>query len=41
MMSQLEKKRITQAMAAQQLELSVRQVKRLWRAYKEHGAEAW
>lgn len=39
MMSQLEKKHTTQAMAAQQLELSVRQVKRLWRAYQEHGTE--
>lgn len=38
-MSQLGKKEITQKMAAEQLGLSVRQVKRLWKAYQKQGAE--
>jgi transposase len=39
MMSQLAEKQITQRMAATHLGISVRQVKRLWRRYKENGAE--
>jgi transposase len=38
-MNQLEKKQLTQRMAAEQMGLSVRQVKRLWRAYREQGAK--
>jgi transposase len=38
-MYQIEKKQLTQQMAAEQLGLSVRQVKRLWRAYQADGAE--
>jgi len=38
-MNQLEKKQLTQRMAAEQLSLSVRQIKRLWRAYQQQGAE--
>jgi transposase len=38
-MSQLEKKQITQKMAAEQVGLGVRQIKRIWRAYQEMGAE--
>jgi transposase len=37
-MNQLEKKQLTQRMAAEQLDLSVRQIKRLWRAYQQQGA---
>ena len=37
-MSQLGKKQITQKMVAEQLGLSMRQVKRLWKAYQEQGA---
>ncbi len=37
-MTQLEEKRITQRIAAEQLQVSIRQVKRLWRAYQEQGA---
>ena len=39
-MQQLKAKRITQAQAAEQLGLTVRQVKRLWRAYRTGGAKA-
>jgi len=39
LMSQIAEKQITQGKAAAQLGLSVRQVKRLWRRYKENGAE--
>lgn len=39
-MQQLKAKRITQAQAAEQLGLTVRQVKRLWRAYRAGGAQA-
>ena len=38
-MDQLGEKHITQGKAAEQLGLSVRQVKRLWKAYQEKGAE--
>lgn len=38
-MNQVEKKQLTQRMAAEQLGLSTRQVKRVWRAYQEQGAE--
>lgn len=38
-MSQLAEKQITQRMAAAQLGISVRQVKRLWRDYKQQGVE--
>lgn len=37
-MTQLEQRQLTQGMAATQLGISVRQVKRLWRAYREQGA---
>lgn len=37
-LGELEKKQITQAMAAKQIGVSVRQIKRLWRAYREQGA---
>jgi transposase len=37
-MTQLGKKQITQRQAAEQLGLSVRQVKRLWRSYTDRGA---
>ena len=37
-MTQLEQSQLTQTMAATQLGISVRQVKRLWRAYQEQGA---
>ncbi len=37
-MTQLSKKQLTQVQAAEQLRLSVRQVKRLWRLYTDHGA---
>jgi transposase len=37
-MSQLGRKEITQKMAAEQLGLSERQVKRLWKAYQKQGA---
>ncbi len=40
MMQQLKAKQITQAQAAEQLGLTVRQVKRLWRAYRAGGAKA-
>jgi transposase len=36
-LSQVEKKQLSQRMAAEQLNISVRQVKRLWRAYQEGG----
>src|SRR3954452_10073587 len=39
-MQQLKAKRITQRQAAEQLGLTVRQVKRLWRAYRMGGAKA-
>src|SRR6188474_3168867 len=39
-MQQLKAKRITQAQAAEQLGLTVRHVKRLWRAYQVGGAKA-
>ena len=38
MMTQISHKQLTQAQAAQRLGLSVRQVKRLWRAYSQRGA---
>lgn len=38
-MTQLSKKQITQKQAAGELGISVRQVKRLWRAYTDQGAE--
>lgn len=38
-MSQLEKKQLTQRMAAEQLMISVRQVKRLWQSYQKQRAE--
>jgi predicted DNA-binding transcriptional regulator YafY len=37
-MDQLEKKQVTQKVSAEQLDISVRQIKRLWRAYQEQGA---
>lgn len=37
-MVQLEKRQITQVMAAEQMGLGIRQVKRLWKAYKSQGA---
>lgn len=39
-MQQLKAKRMTQRQAAEALDLSVRQVKRLWRAYRAGGARA-
>ena len=39
-MQQLKAKRITQAQAAEHLGVTVRQVKRLWRAYRAGGAKA-
>lgn len=36
-MTQLEKKQLSQQMAAEQLKISIRQVKRVWRAYRERG----
>lgn len=39
-MQQLKAKRITQRQAAEQLGLSVRQIKRLWRTYRQDGAKA-
>lgn len=39
-MQQLKAKRITQAQAAEHLAVTVRQVKRLWRAYQAGGAKA-
>jgi transposase len=38
-MSRIKDKRLTQKEAARMLNLSVRQVKRLYRAYQEHGAK--
>jgi hypothetical protein len=38
-MTELGEKRITQHMAAEQLGISTRQVKRIWCAYQEKGAE--
>lgn len=38
-MVQVEKRQITQVMAAKQMGISTRQVKRLWKAYKSQGAE--
>ena len=37
-MQRIKDKRLTQKEAAQMLNLSVRQIKRLFRAYKAHGA---
>ena len=37
-MTQLEQRQLTQGNAAAQLGISVRQIKRLWRAYQEQGA---
>lgn len=37
-MQRLKEKRLSQKEAAQRLQISVRQVKRLWRAYQEQGA---
>lgn len=39
-MQQLKAKRITQGQAAEQLGLTVRHIKRLWRAYRAGGAQA-
>jgi len=39
-MQQLKAKRITQRQAAEHLGLTVRQVKRLWRAFRRGGAKA-
>jgi transposase len=39
-MQQLKAKRISQSQAAEQLGLTVRQIKRLWRAYRTGGAQA-
>jgi len=39
-MQQLKAKQVTQAQAAASLGLTVRQVKRLWRAYRAGGAKA-
>ncbi len=39
-MQQLKAKRITQVLAAEQLGLTVRHIKRLWRAYQAGGAQA-
>jgi len=38
-MQRLKEKRLSQKEAAQMLKISVRQVKRLWRAYQEQGAK--
>lgn len=38
-MNRLEDKRLTQKEAAQMLRISIRQVKRLWRAYRQKGAQ--
>ena len=38
-MSQLEKKGITQSKAAEELRISTRQLKRLWKAYQEQGPQ--
>lgn len=38
-MVQLEKRQITQVMAAEQMGISARQVKRLWKAFRSQGAE--
>ena len=38
-MSQLAKKLISQKMAAEQLGISIRQVKRIWKKYQENGTE--
>ena len=38
-MGMLEKKQVTQRMAADQLVISTRQIKRLWHAYQEQGTE--
>jgi hypothetical protein len=37
-LTQLEKKQVNQRIAAEQLEISIRQVKRVWRAYRAAGA---
>lgn len=39
-MQQLKSKQVTQVQAAEQLGLTVRQIKRLWRAYQTGGAQA-
>ena len=39
-MQQLNAKEITQAQTAEQLSVTVRQVKRLWRAFRAGGAKA-
>ena len=36
-MTELRKKQLTQRMAANQLQISIRQVKRLWRAFQDQG----
>jgi len=38
-MTQLEKKQMTQSRAAEQMGISIRQVKRIWKAYQEKGVE--
>ena len=38
-MQRLKEKRLKQAEAAEMLGISVRQVKRLWRAYRQEGAQ--
>ena len=38
-MDQLKTKQLTQRMAAEQLKISIRHIKRLWRKYQEQGAE--
>ena len=38
-MHKLEEKRLTQKKAAERLEVSLRQVKRIWRAYQQEGAQ--
>ena len=40
-MQRMKDKRLTQKEAARMLRFSVRQIKRLYRAYKEHGAKGW
>ncbi len=37
-MKQMEEKRISQKTAAEELGIGVRQIKRLWRSYREEGA---
>ena len=40
-MQRIKDKRLTQKEAARMLSLSVRQIKRLYRAYKAQGARGW